>query len=53
MSPSTTDTTWTCVTRRTVEHLYETTDFLVRDLGVGYFKLDYNIHPDPGTDVGG
>ncbi|KQQ05829.1 MULTISPECIES: glycoside hydrolase family 36 protein [unclassified Rathayibacter] len=31
-------------------HLDETVDRLVRDLGVGYFKLDYNIDPGPGTD---
>lgn len=28
-------------------------DRLVEDLGVGYFKFDYNINPGPGTDVGG
>jgi hypothetical protein len=30
-----------------------TVDRLVEDLGVGYFKFDYNINPGPGTDVGG
>jgi alpha-galactosidase len=36
-----------------VKHLDEVVDFLVRDLGVGYLKLDYNINAGPGTDVGG
>jgi len=34
-------------------HLDVTVDRLVEDLGVGYFKFDYNINPGPGTDVGG
>jgi alpha-galactosidase len=34
-------------------HLDATVDRLVEDLGVGYFKFDYNINPGPGTDVGG
>jgi alpha-galactosidase len=34
-------------------HLDATVDRLVADLGVGYFKFDYNINPGPGTDVGG
>jgi alpha-galactosidase len=34
-------------------HLDGTVDRLVEDLGVGYFKFDYNINPGPGTDVGG
>jgi alpha-galactosidase len=34
-------------------HLDATVDRLVDDLGVGYFKFDYNINPGPGTDVGG
>ena len=36
-----------------VAHLDEVVDRLVDDLGVGYFKLDYNINPGPGTDTGG
>jgi len=32
-------------------HLDEVVDRLVRDFGVGYFKLDYNIDPGAGTDV--
>lgn len=35
------------------KHLDEVVDFLVGDLGVGYFKLDYNINGGPGTDAGG
>ena len=34
-------------------HLDATIDRLVEDLGVGYFKFDYNINPGPGTDAGG
>jgi len=34
-------------------HLDAAVDRLVEDLGVGYFKFDYNINPGPGTDVGG
>jgi alpha-galactosidase len=34
-------------------HLDETVDRLVREFGIGYFKLDYNINPGAGTDVGG
>ena len=34
-----------------IAHLDEVVDRLVQDLGVGYFKLDYNIDPGPGTDV--
>jgi alpha-galactosidase len=34
-------------------HLDEVVDRLVTELGVGYFKLDYNIDPGVGTDVGG
>jgi alpha-galactosidase len=33
-----------------VAHLDETVDRLVEQLGVGYFKLDYNIDPGAGTD---
>ena len=36
-----------------VKHLDEAVDFLVDDLGVGYFKLDYNINAGPGTETGG
>jgi alpha-galactosidase len=31
-------------------HLDEAVDRLVAELGVGYFKLDYNVTPGPGTD---
>ncbi|MGI8458209.1 MAG: alpha-galactosidase [Propionibacteriaceae bacterium] len=31
-------------------HLDSSVDRLVEDLGVGYFKLDYNVTPGPGTD---
>jgi alpha-galactosidase len=34
-------------------HLDAVVDRLVGELGVGYLKLDYNINPGPGTDVGG
>jgi alpha-galactosidase len=33
------------------KHLDEVVDRLVDDLGVAYFKLDYNINPGTGTDV--
>jgi alpha-galactosidase len=36
-----------------VAHLDEVVDRLVEQLGVGYLKLDYNIDPGAGTDVGG
>lgn len=36
-----------------VEHLDTVVDRLVADYGVGYFKLDYNVNPGPGTDIGG
>ena len=31
-------------------HLDATFDRLIDDLGVGFFKLDYNVTPGPGTD---
>ncbi|MGW7341442.1 alpha-galactosidase [Streptomyces sp. NPDC054808] len=34
-------------------HLDDVVDRLVAELGVGYFKFDYNIMPGPGTDLGG
>uniref|UniRef100_UPI0033BD418C alpha-galactosidase n=1 Tax=Nonomuraea sp. NPDC004580 TaxID=3154552 RepID=UPI0033BD418C len=34
-----------------VAHLDQVVDRLVTELGVGYFKLDYNINPGAGTDV--
>jgi alpha-galactosidase len=34
-------------------HLDGVVDRLVEEMGVGYFKLDYNIDPGVGTDVGG
>jgi alpha-galactosidase len=36
-----------------VKHLDQVTDFLVGELGVGYFKFDYNIAVGPGPDTGG
>jgi len=33
-------------------HLDEVVDRLVDELGVEYFKLDHNINPSPGSDVG-
>ncbi|WP_243638956.1 alpha-galactosidase [Streptacidiphilus pinicola] len=33
-------------------HLDAVVDRLVADYAVGYFKLDYNINPGPGTDTG-
>jgi len=33
------------------KHLDEVVDRLVSDLGVGYFKLDYNVTPGLGTDL--
>ena len=36
-----------------VRHLDDVVDRLVADYGVGYLKLDYNVNPGPGTDVGG
>ncbi len=36
---------------RAVAHLDEVVDRLVEQLGVGYFKFDYNIDPGAGTDV--
>ena len=33
------------------KHLDTVIDRLVNELGVGYFKLDYNINPGAGTDV--
>jgi alpha-galactosidase len=34
-----------------VAHLDGVVDRLVEDLGVGYFKLDYNVDPGAGTDL--
>ena len=36
-----------------VRHVDEVVDRLVGEFGVGYIKLDYNIMPGAGTDVGG
>ena len=36
-----------------IRHLDAVVDTLVGELGVGYLKLDYNINPGAGTDVGG
>ncbi len=36
-----------------VRHVDEVVDRLVEEFGVGYIKLDYNIMPGAGTDVGG
>ncbi|PUB29748.1 alpha-galactosidase [Promicromonospora sp. AC04] len=38
--------------RDVVKHLDEVVDRLVEDFGVGYFKLDYNVTPGAGTDLG-
>lgn len=32
-------------------HLDQAVDRLVDELGIGYFKLDYNVTPGPGTDL--
>lgn len=32
-------------------HLDSVVDRLVSDFGVGFFKMDYNINPGPGTDL--
>ena len=34
-----------------VEHLDAAVDRLINDLGVGYFKFDYNVTPGAGTDL--
>lgn len=34
-----------------VEHVTEVIDRVVRDYGVGYIKMDYNIEPGIGTEV--
>ncbi|MCE6997969.1 alpha-galactosidase [Saccharothrix sp. S26] len=36
-----------------VRHVDEVVDRLVDEFGIGYLKLDYNIMPGPGSDVGG
>ena len=36
-----------------VRHVDEVVDRLVEEFGIGYIKLDYNIMPGAGTDVGG
>ncbi|MGX7826636.1 alpha-galactosidase [Actinokineospora sp. 24-640] len=36
-----------------VAHLDEVVDRVVGEYGAAYLKLDYNISPGPGTDVGG
>jgi alpha-galactosidase len=36
-----------------VKHLDQVVDRLVSDYSVVYLKLDYNINPGPGTDLGG
>jgi alpha-galactosidase len=36
-----------------VKHVDEVVDRLVGEFGIGYLKLDYNIMPGSGTDVGG
>lgn len=33
------------------QHLDDTVDRLIDDYGVGYFKFDYNVSPDAGTDL--
>lgn len=34
-----------------VDHLNAAVDRLINDLGVGYFKFDYNVTPGAGTDL--
>lgn len=34
------------------EHCHEVIDRLVREYGVGYIKMDYNIEPGIGTEIG-
>ena len=34
-----------------IQHLDSTFDRLIHDLGIGYFKLDYNVTPGAGTDA--
>lgn len=36
-----------------IAHLDQVVDRLVQHYGVRYLKLDYNINPGPGTDLGG
>ncbi|MFD1146625.1 alpha-galactosidase [Saccharothrix hoggarensis] len=36
-----------------VRHVDEVVDRLVGEFGVGFIKLDYNIMPGPGSDLGG
>ena len=50
-SSSTTATTSTCAIPPRSAHLDAVVDRLVDELGVGFFKLDYNIDPGPGTDL--
>ncbi|MCF4119700.1 alpha-galactosidase [Antribacter sp. KLBMP9083] len=38
--------------RDVIKHLDEVVDRLIEDFGVGYFKLDYNVTPGAGTDLG-
>ena len=35
-----------------VAHLDSVIDRLISEFGIGYFKLDYNINPGAGTDLG-
>lgn len=34
-----------------VAHLDDVIDRLVREFGIGFFKIDYNVNPGAGTDV--
>ena len=34
-----------------IAHLDSVVDRLVTEFGIGFFKLDYNINPGPGTDI--
>lgn len=34
-----------------IAHLDAVVDRLVAEFGIGFFKMDYNINPGPGTDV--
>ncbi len=50
-SSSTAATTWTCATRGPSRTSTPWSTGWSSELGVGYFKLDYNIDPGAGTDV--
>ncbi len=37
--------------QKVIDHMNNTIDRLIRDLGVSYFKFDYNIEPGVGTET--